>query len=194
MEFTEEKKMLVELRHLLENGLSDEQIKDYFSNFKCKKDKDIDKFLTEYAISYEKNGVSRTTLVLDGEKIVGYFSIGVNTISYSTDIIKKLSPEEVGDAYEGINLYGSEMHPIYKLFMIGKNDGAEFSNFMDYAFNIIWARLKQCNSIVGIKLIYLDCYGDILKDLYAKQGFIVFDEKTTQTGEKMYYMVASLKL
>lgn len=57
--------MLVELRHLLENGLSDEKIKDYFSNFKCKKDKDIDKFLTEYALSYEKNGVSRTTLVLD---------------------------------------------------------------------------------------------------------------------------------
>ena len=41
----EEKKTLVELRHLLENGLSDEKIKDYFSNFKCKKDEDIDRVI-----------------------------------------------------------------------------------------------------------------------------------------------------
>jgi hypothetical protein len=66
---------------------SEEKVSEVISVFKCEKDPDIENFLKEKAIIYERKAKSRTYLVFDEEavlagefKLLAYFAIAMQTL------------------------------------------------------------------------------------------------------------------
>ncbi len=143
----------------------------YLEQFKCEKDEDIEKFLHSVALDYEASGICRTFFIMCEEhpgKILGYFSIGLNVMHFDESL-------KLEDAYDGVNIHENGYRPIYKLYMIGKDD--EFKNVfkMDNIFNdVVLAYFKQAQAIVGGNLLYIDC-DPILENYYSKLGFEYYD-------------------
>ena len=76
------------LLSLIEN-YSKHQIKKFLKTFKCSLNKDIEDFLHNKAITFEKKLRARTYLLVEKEnkKIAGYFSIAINVL-YAKEIDK----------------------------------------------------------------------------------------------------------
>ena len=154
-----------------------EELMAIFSQFKCEKDEDIESFLSNVSIEYETKNVARTFLVMDTDypgEIIGYFTIGLNVMRFDEKL-------DVKDAYEGVNLYENNYRPIYKLFMIGKNDlYHDYKHKMSYVFNkYIIPYLKRAQKVIAGELVYIDCdpgENNKLKHLYEKLGFVYYDD------------------
>lgn len=191
-----EKKLTpVELRDLLKE-LNEPKLIDYLSDFKNSLDEDVNNYLIKFAINYEKQYIARTTLLFDeNDNLVGYFSLGTNVIFYDKNIEKLTGYEKTKEAYEHMNLFENNYHPIYKLIMIGKNESAMFNNFLHYTFeNFIWKRLAEASKYVGINVIYLDCVKGQLSDMYSKEGFEEFETISSEDSEdSMVRMLQVLK-
>ena len=73
--------------YIVSNEIGKEEIKSILSDFSCPKNQDIEKFLKEKALAFEKIGLARTILVFkecdDTVKFVGYFSIAIKQIDIS---------------------------------------------------------------------------------------------------------------
>lgn len=143
-----------------------------FSSFKCEKDEDIERFLTEYVIDYENKNVCRTFFVMDEKypgEILGYFSIGLNVMHFDEQL-------DIKEAYEGINLYEDGFRPIYKLFMFGKNSlYPNAVKMADYFNKELLGYLKETQEYVGGELMYIDCEPQ-LKAYYTSLGFTYYDD------------------
>ena len=200
----EEKVVTLELKELLSNNHIKRLILPFFDTFDSGKlDDDIQVFLKEHALDYEKSGIARTTLIFDKKRteLLGYFTIGLNTIKFNKTIKRYCGYKKVKEAYPGIDLFKHNLRPVYKLFMIGKNYNAQTDTkgFMDYCFNdLIWERIYACNSLVGTNLMYLDCENnDNLIKKYQKQGFEVYEkyeynDETSGVIVKMVRMITNV--
>lgn len=136
----EETVVILELRELLHDECLKEQFLPFFDSFNSGNlDNDIQMFLKKYALEYEKTGISRTILFFNENRteLLGYFSLGVNTMHFSEEIKEFAGFKKIEDAYPGINLFENDSYPIYKLFMIGKNfnANADTKGFMNYCFD-----------------------------------------------------------
>jgi len=196
----------LELRELLHDNLIKRKVLPFFNTFDSGNlDDDIQVFLNKHALNYEKSGIARTTLIFNAQRteLLGYFTIGLNTIKFSRTIKKFSKYKKVEDAYPGIDILHNGMSPVYKLFMIGKNYGAksDTKGFMDYCFNgegLIWDRIYSCNKFVGTSLMYLDCEdNESLVNKYQSLGFEVYDkyeyvEKGTGNKIRMVKMITKI--
>lgn len=145
---------------------------DTLNDFKCERDEDIECFLYKHSINYEEQNIARTFLIMDDAKpgvVIGYFAIGLNVMHFDTSL-------SVQDAYEGINLCESGFHPVYKLFMIGKDDRYKnFVNMKDIFFGDVLRYINECQDKVGGEIFYIDCDPN-LQDYYDSLGFEYLDE------------------
>lgn len=143
-----------------------------FRRFRTKLDTDVEAFLVDKAISYERSGAGRTWLVVSNNNpgvIAGYFTIGLNTLHFKDGI------NDVEEAYPGIQLYTEDYLPVYSLFLIGKSDDAPKNLSMGRLFvEQGLARIRECKSIIGGSLLYIDCI-DQLVGYYKKLGFEEFE-------------------
>lgn len=72
---------------------SEEKVSEVISVFKCEKDSDIESFLKEKAIIYERKAKSRTYLIFDEEamlkgvfKLLAYFAIAMQILKIPEEI------------------------------------------------------------------------------------------------------------
>ena len=71
---------------------TEENIKNKFLNsFKSLENNDIEKFLHNRAIEFEKKSVSTTHLVFNNKKLVGYLSLSNKSLILSKERFEKLS-------------------------------------------------------------------------------------------------------
>ena len=77
------------LQDLIEN-YSINQVKNFLKTFKCNINKDIENFLHNKAITFEKKLRARTYLLFEKEnkKIAGYFSIAISVL-YANEVEEK---------------------------------------------------------------------------------------------------------
>lgn len=172
-----------ELKDLL-RFVKEEDLSSSFNNFETKKDTDISYFLKKLAIDYEKRDIARTFLICDEEykgKIFGYFTIGLNVLKLENDF-------EIEDAYKGVHLYEKGYHPIYKLFMIGKNDNCpvKFSIKEKVFTNEVLNRFVELKDKIGTNIVYLDCTKE-LTDYYKDLGFCIFNYDKENSLYNMIY-------
>ena len=171
------------LGSLLDEGYGEDELLPVFSLFHTKKDSDVEKFLLNYAIKYERTGAGRTFLVMNPNKkndIFGYFTLGLNTLHFEDGI------DDVPKAYEGLQLYNDNYLPVYALFLIGKNDSCPDNISMGKVFNEYGIDyIRQCKERVGGSILYIDCI-DELVNYYSKLGFEFFNSHLvcdSETGE-----------
>lgn len=109
------------------------ELLELLSSFSCKKDKDIEYFLHNRAIEFEKLSKARTYLVMDQEQlknkekhliIYGYVSIALKILSVAQDMSNRMRKELDGFSAK---IRGEQISdfPCYLLGQLSKNSNAK---------------------------------------------------------------------
>lgn len=169
--------------------MSDEaKAHELISIFVCKKDPDIDYFLKEKAIVFEKLGKSRTYLIFDEDsddelRILAYFTLGLQVLKVPEELLSGRKTK----LFDGFSAkIGGEKiteFPAILIGQFGRNelylDSITGHEMMQYCLYT----LMEGQARLGGRIIMLECK-DIpyLIDFYSKFGFFKI-EKDYEEGE-----------
>ena len=143
------------------------------SNFYCTKDEDVQPFLRERAVIYERKHKARTYLIVNSEEleagtlqILAYFSVALKVIQIA-DTVTRSKAKKLDGLYSNI-----EQTPGYLIGQLAKNDvyasQIKGNEVLDYAFDVI----DKAFSAVGGRFVLVECADNVkLKSFYDNYGF-----------------------
>ena len=185
--------MVLPLKEIIyeDNGtLSNERIEildKVFSSFKCSQDNnDVEVFLKEKAINFEKSKESATFLVFnDAEHKKGnlvldvFFSLALKVFSFTKDANEREK--------ESIGINGNNT-PAYLIGQLARSKNT-FSGLGKETLIKAIEYIKGAQYYVGGRLVYLDCWDDLV-GYYQKQGFkfIQKRKKPDENGDRLNQM------
>jgi len=158
--------------------MSDEQkTQELISIFVCKKDLDIENFLKEKAILFEKMGKSRTYFLYDDEevnefKILAYFTLAIQVLKVPEELLSGRKTKIFDGFSSKIRGIKITEFPAILIGQFGKNelyqDCISGSEVMEYCLLILFEGQLR----LGGRIIMLECK-DIpyLISLYESFGF-----------------------
>ncbi|MGN0740568.1 MAG: GNAT family acetyltransferase [Treponema sp.] len=174
------------------DSVGEEEVRAALSDFKCKKNSEIENFLKNNAIDFARQKISVTHLILDDRgQIAAYFTLthkpsNISASSLSNSAIKTLSRYAILD-----NDSNSFNISAFLIAQFGKNSAYNgFRNIsgnklMDYCFEILESVQKQ----VGGGIAFLECEDKKkLLDFYQNENnrFRTFGERFSKTEGKKY--------
>ncbi|MDR2834268.1 MAG: GNAT family acetyltransferase [Streptococcaceae bacterium] len=168
----------ISLNELLNNNEM-EDVKDILHSFSSNSE-DIQNFLHNRAIQFERTGIARTYLVIyssdDEEFLAGYFSIANKALNVTQKNFEKLSNTQrkllLGQGYRD-NTSKNYVSSSVLLGQIGKNFSSE--NTLVSGTDILGVAkdtIKEIYKILGGKILWLECEDTKeLRNFYEKNGF-----------------------
>ena len=159
------------MRGFLRIAQNEDAVSKELGRFECKRDSDIETFLRQQAIPYEKAHKSRTYLIVKSDstrsmEIIGYFAVALSNIKIPDGLSKSMK-KKLGFTSK------TEILPCYLIGQLGKNDlywkDIEGRLLVDQAMNI----LLKGRELVGGKFVIVDCKDiDSVTTFYESNGFI----------------------
>lgn len=164
------------MREMLKPGSDLTKVSADLAGFRCARDSDIEEFLRQDAIPFEKAHKSRTYLIVKkqpldhGIAILGYFSLAISRMRISKGVsrtkIRKLNG--IGERRDV---------PCYLIGQLGKND--DYSGEIDGTRLITYAMsfLMNGHEQLGGRFVRVDCR-DIaaLCEFYERNGFVRYQQ------------------
>ena len=156
------------------------------SSFSVKRNPDVESFIRNNAVAYEKSDNARTYLVMteniartylvmtENIDILGYFSLALSVVDIPPGISKAMMKK-----MRGLGRYSADSVPCYLLGQLARDDNASHDDlmmrdFIDFAIEYVMAAKQY----VGGRFLLIDCVDDLV-DLYEKHDFI----KINKTGD-----------
>jgi len=168
--------------------------------FSCKKNNDLEEFLSTRAILYEQVSKSRTYLFIDEDaldekiSILGYFSIGLKTLmlpdNLSNNQIRKL------DGYSSkINRKKINSLPVYLIGQLAKNDQYKSLISGDEILQAAISTIREYSSCLSGRLIAVDCKPvDKLHEFYKRNHFIMIGHDRISGLDQFVYFLNRLQI
>lgn len=182
---------LVILKDLLET-IGEDGVKSILSDYVCPQNKDIQDFLSNKAIEFEKQGISTTYLIFASHKgkvrLFGYFAIAIKGISVpdkrqmSGNLKRRLNKFAIRN-----NESKEYVVPAILIAQLGKNFRDELNKEIlgEELLEIACNKAKQIQRLSSGKVIYLECEDNVkLTDFYEKNGFRSFGKREREVYEK----------
>ena len=168
---------LADFENLLKTMKASVDLKDALLSFKCNRDTDLQNFLTDKSVNFDKADKTRTYLILDEEMFIagrlfllGYFSLAIKVLTV---------PDELSGSQRK-KLDGKYSHiengiSAYLIGQLGKNDLYKDKitgrQLVFEAMKII----KEARILVGGRVVYIECADNTkLIKFYENNGFSVF--------------------
>jgi len=168
--------------------MSDEnKAQKLISIFVCKKDNDIENFLKERAILFEKLGKSRTFFIFDEDdeefKILAYFTLALQVLKVSDKLLSGRKTK----IFDGFNakFKGEKIteFPVILIGQFGKNDLYKNSITGFETMQYCLSTVLEGQVRLGGRIIMLECKNiPYLLKFYEKFGFYKI-EKNYEDGE-----------
>jgi hypothetical protein len=180
--------------------MDEQKTRQFISKFFCKKDRDIENFLKNKAIEFEKRGKSRTFFIYNEDSIgknnidiLAYFTLALQILhipeNLSKNKIRKL------DGFSS-NLKGNKITeiPVILIGQLGKNDlysslitGSEIIQFC-------FSKILEGQERLGGRVIMLECKNvEYLKRFYAEYDFKMIDKNYTKNDLIQFVKILSIK-
>jgi hypothetical protein len=172
--------LLVSLEKFIEIA-SESSFLEAVSTFKCSKDNEIERFLYEKALAFERKAKSRTYLILDGKelynksnvRLLAYFSLALQTLivpeSLSNNQVKKI------DGFSAKR--GGERITEISAFLIGQLGKSDAYNEVVSGDEIIEAALSvllRVRKLIGGRVVFIECLDKPeLIEFYKRNGFSI---------------------
>lgn len=182
---------LVILKDLLET-VGEDRVKSILSDYVCPQNKDVEYFLSDRAIEFEKQGISTTYLIFASHKnevrLFGYFAIVIKGISVpdkrqmSGNLKKRLNKFAIRN-----NESKEYVVPAILIAQLGKNFKDDLNKEIsgEEMLEIACNKAKQIQRLSSGKVIYLECEDNIkLIEFYEKNGFYNFGKREREVYEK----------
>lgn len=179
------------LNRMIGHGTDMELLEQRLKEFRCSRDEQLEKFIHEQAVFFEKKGYGRTYLVLDisSDRLIGippiaaFFTLALTATDYSG--ISKSKKEKVLGSKPGRNAFRA-----FAGILIGQlaRDDRYDASFIDGE-----ALLRECEhhielgrQYLGGRIVYLDCREALVKT-YQKSNYRLLSERSNSEGYfKMY--------
>ena len=185
------------LRKLL-NEYEEIDINEMLKNFRSIKNSgtknDIEIFLHEKAIKFEKSSISSTYVVFsEDNEILGYFTIANRSLvipKENFDILSKTQQKKLGNS-AAILKNGDLMTSSFLLGQLGKNYSDDIENLitgrelLTFAYDL-FLKIKE---LINVKYIWLECQNEPkLISFYQNFGFKMLESLTSEEGLKVMIM------
>lgn len=156
--------------------LPGDKLAGFLSTFVNTKDKDIERFLREKAVDFQKRSWCNTYLLISkadneyGLKIEGYFTLSLRVLSFGDGVSKNMRKK----LNNGIN---TDSIPVILIGQLGKHIDAENGVVgdtcaEDLIFHAVQV-IQEVNDLVPCKCVLLECEKgrNGLRELYTSLGF-----------------------
>lgn len=180
---------IIELTDLLE-AQGEHWVKDHLSHFSCHLNRDIENFLRSKSIVFSQQALARTNLVytsFQGENVlVGYFTISNKIFLIKKDKVSR----NTWDRLKKFGTYISETRSLNisapLIAQLGKNYTNGYNRLITgkELLSMALDRVRVAQSIVGGKVVYLECEDKpFLLQFYGQNGFVEFDRRPLDRDE-----------
>lgn len=162
------------------------------SDFRCGLEKDLEYFLSNKAVDYENEGKGKSFLVIDDDlfqqekeiRIIAYYTLAltaIDTSTYSDNKKKKI----VGD-YP--NRTQRNSFPAFLIGQLGRDDRYSKEQLDGKTIMCeVYHTLKTANSIIGCKLVVLECREHMFEKVYSNLGYKKMVDELNDYGLYMLY-------
>lgn len=166
-------------------AMGEDNIKSFIANFYCDKDNDIEQFLKNKAINFEKKGKARTYIVFDEEAdnissmILGYFTLAITVL----DVPDTLSNSQ-RKRLDGLSAkkHGTmiESFPAILIGQFAKNDLACNDFTGELLMSFCFSKILEGQRILGGRILLVECKNiPKLLDFYGEYGFNIISESNS---------------
>lgn len=192
---------VINIRDFLENSdsssIGEDMLKIFLSNFSCKKNSDVERFLKEQAIDFTKKNQSVTYLVFseDYTELLGYFTLAAKPISirvnsdtaegFSNTITRKISRvSEFDDVTETYTLSAYLIAQLGKNYANGVDKHITGTQLLDLAIN----QIRDIQFLTGGMVMFLEAENNykLIRFYKEKNGFKQFDIREASNKEHTY--------
>ena len=175
---------------MLEN-LEEAKVKDILASFCCPLNRDIENFIHTSAIEFEKQSISRTTLVgcsyRDNFMIAGYYTLANKAFCLKKEAFSKTKWKKVSKFAVYDSEFKRHMVSAPLIAQLGKNKQEGIPSLItgDELLKMACDDVAESQMLLGGKLIYLECENKPkLVEFYERNGFFVFGERPLDRDEK----------
>lgn len=177
--------LIVKLDNLLATDYGEDAVSNALSVFSCPLNPDVELFIKQKSIVFEKQGISRTYLVYASYKkeyvLAGYFTLANKFISVHRDALpsktlkKRLAKFSQFDREQKRYMLSAPL-----IAQLSKNFSNGYESLIsgDELLQLALTEIRKMQMIVGGKFAYLECE-DIpsLIDFYLSNGFVCFGKR-----------------
>lgn len=150
-------------------------IEDTFKKFSCQREVDLENFLIQKAIPYEKTNFGKTYLFVDMDKlengelvVVAYFTIAQKAVDISK--LSKGKKRKMLGEYPGRDFLNSI--PTYLIGQLGRCDDYNGDSLSgQQILNECYHAISIAASVVGGNLVVLECRECMFDKVYVNKGF-----------------------
>ena len=176
----------------LENQIGEDKIRNQIKTFSSK-DNDIEDFLINKSIFFEKISISTTYLVFDvNRNLVGYFSIANRSLTIQSEEFERLSNTLQKKLIKSgtQNKSGDYVINSFLLGQIGKNFSIKNNSLSgNELLKIAYGILLEIKQKINVKFIWLECQdNEKLLRFYSTFGFSQIKGFTSESGYKVMIM------
>lgn len=157
--------------------ITDEQYNKIISNFTCPQNKDVESFLHNTALRFEKTHNARTYLILNEDcptEILAYFSLSFKEVILENSGISKNKVKQL----DGISKK-SERIRSFLIGQLAKNSNIENNTMnLKLIWELILPILSDAQDLIGGRVIILECEDcSKLISLYESLGFEILQKQ-----------------
>ncbi|MBO6245516.1 MAG: N-acetyltransferase [Anaerovibrio sp.] len=188
---------LVKLNDVIDE-LGDEQTKAFLQGYYCPYNRDVENFLRDKAVEFEKQGISRTHLVFasynGAQVLTGYFTLANKHFHIDS---KKGHGKLSSNLRARIKRFGEYDAELKKyvinaplIAQLGKNFAAPIHSFIsgDELLKFALGQVKIAQGILGGKVVYVECEDSSkLIDFYSRNGFFQFNTRKLESDEEAFF-------
>lgn len=180
--------IVVPLGEIINKEYNTSKIEDSFKKFSCHREEDLENFLVNKAITYEKSDIGKTYLCLDAAElkekrfvIMAYFTIAQRAVDISA-LSSKKRRKMLG------SFQGRDSIKCVSAFLIGQLGRCDDYSAEDLSgeqiLNECYHAISLAARIVGGKMIVLECREHMYEKFYQKQEFKKIYDKLNE--ENLY--------
>ena len=163
---------------------NESEICNYLNSFVCTKNQEIELFLKNNSLDFNKKHQAMTYLLFDNNKnIVAYFALSVKPISIKSE---RLSNSEIKKLLRitEVDIDDNSLNPsAYLIAQIGKKDNSSID--IDKIFRFVNYYINEAQDICGGVVEFLELENnEKLILLYQSRGFKIFNIRKSKSGEE----------
>lgn len=179
------------------------EVKEELSRFLCPKNPDIESFLHDKAILFEKQGISATHLVYhsykDSPVLVGYYALANKPVSIKGSSINSKWRKRLNRFAHFDPLTKQYNIALPLIGQLGKNYANQYDQLItgDILLGFACDKIKRFQLEMGGKMAYLECEDTPkLIEFYTRNGFYQFGHRNLDGDEighdTIHYLVQML--
>lgn len=195
--------MLIPLKALIDELEEDKELNFLLSSFSCKQDTDIEHFLHNRAVEFEKLSKSRTYLILDEDELLskdilnqtiyGYISLALKILSVPENISNRKRQELDGFSAK---LYGEVIKdfPCYLIGQLARSSNVNANaikgrQILELAESVI---ARAVNSVGG-RYVMIECRDDIKLTKFYEDNDFEEIARIPDNGQPMVQMIKRIR-